>query len=108
MKYLVFLFFRDSNADDKPKEEEAAMEVTNDVPKVEEPKTPRPLHQTVSLFVRNVPPKISHNDITSVRSQLFPGREVHPSLWLCGWPIVILGYEIRPNNTPKQLLSRIG
>lgn len=30
--------------------------------------TPRALHLTVSLFIRNVPAKISHYDIDSVRS----------------------------------------
>ena len=33
-------------------------------------KTPRALHLTVSLFVRTVPPKISHYDVDSVSPEL--------------------------------------
>ena len=58
---------RSDNVDAEVKSE-PSKNAENDVkPEVlEETKTPRALHRTVSLFVRNVPPKISHNDIASV------------------------------------------
>lgn len=46
---------------------EESKETEKDEPEPpKEPAKPRALHQTLSLFVRNVPPKISHNDIALV------------------------------------------
>ncbi|XP_028405941.1 serrate RNA effector molecule homolog isoform X2 [Dendronephthya gigantea] len=52
----------DNNEEDGAEEENAEPEIT----------TPRALHLTVSLFVRNVPPKISHYDLDSLCTR-YPG-----------------------------------
>ena len=56
--------FRDTSENvekkDKNEEEESDSDAEPEIT------TPRALHLTVSLFVRNVPPKISHYDLDSV------------------------------------------
>ena len=50
--------FRDTSENMEKKNEDLDREA--------EIKSPRALHLTVSLFVRNVPPKISHSDLDTV------------------------------------------
>ena len=56
--------FRDTSENVEKKDKNEQEESDSDA----EPEitTPRALHLTVSLFVRNVPPKISHYDLDSV------------------------------------------
>ena len=58
--------FRDTSENAEKKEDNEDEESAEDSDAEPVITTPRALHLTVSLFVRNVPPKISHYDLHSV------------------------------------------
>lgn len=66
----IYLYNRETSEgnEEKKDEQDGDGEIDNGESKEEhEITTPRALHLTVSLFVRNVSPKIFHNDIDSVK-----------------------------------------
>ena len=65
---MFFIVSRDTSENAEKKAEDEEEENEEDSDPEPEITTPRALHLTVSLFVRNVPPKISHHDLDSVSS----------------------------------------
>ena len=61
--FLIVSRDTSENAEKKAEDEEENEQDSDPEPEIT---TPRALHLTVSLFVRNVPPKISHHDLDSV------------------------------------------
>jgi len=63
---------KEKKKEEEPKKEEAEVEEGEEKPEEVNVVEPRPLHKTFSLFMRNIPPKMSRNDVVS-NCKRFPG-----------------------------------